>query len=183
MTSSPPVIYVIVCGAPSGEGLFDFVARLKEAGWCVCVVATPSGAGFVDVERLTALTGYPVRTGYKAPDDPDVLPPADVLVVAPATFNTVNKIANGISDTLAVGLVCEALGYGRPVVIVPWMNRGLAGHGAYRRSLDQLRAEGARLVLTPRTTPGTESSDRSEDFPWQVLFTEIEESRPSPEDA
>lgn len=99
-----------------------------------------------------SVTCRPVRTGYKAPDDPDVLPPADVLVVAPAPFNTVNKITNGISDTRAVGLVCEALGYGVPVVLVPWMNRGLVGHGAYRRSLDQLRVEGSRLVLTPHTT-------------------------------
>jgi phosphopantothenoylcysteine synthetase/decarboxylase len=167
------VIYVIACGAPTGEGLFGFVTRLQDDGWCVCVVATPSGAGFLDVERLAAVTGYPVRTQYKAPDAPDVLPQPDVYVVAPATFNTVNKIANGISDTLAVGLACEGLGYGRPVIIAPWLNRALAGHGAYRRSLDHLRAEGARLVLTARTTPGTAVSDEPEDFPWQALLTEI----------
>jgi phosphopantothenoylcysteine synthetase/decarboxylase len=56
----------------------------------------------------------------------------------PATFNTVNKIAHGISDTLAVGLVCEGLGNGLPVIIAPWLNRPLTRHGAYRRSLDHL---------------------------------------------
>jgi phosphopantothenoylcysteine synthetase/decarboxylase len=94
-------------------------------------------------------------------------------VVAPATFNTLNKIANGITDTLAVGLLCEVLGYGRPVVVVPWFNRGLARHGAYERSLGQLGADGVRVILTPRTQPGAELPDRHEDFPWDALFDDV----------
>jgi hypothetical protein len=35
------------------------------------------------------MTGHPVRTSYKLPDEPDVLPPPDAILVAPATFNTV----------------------------------------------------------------------------------------------
>ena len=94
---------------------------------------------------------------------------ADVYVVAPATFNTINKIANGITDTLAVGLVCEALGYGRPVVVVPWFNRGLSRHGAYGRSLGQLgaapgsssplaRSPAPSCLIGTRTSSGTPCS-------------------------
>jgi hypothetical protein len=45
----------------------------------------------------------------KHPDEPDVLPPPDAFIIAPATFNTINKLATGISDTLALGLVNEGI--------------------------------------------------------------------------
>jgi phosphopantothenoylcysteine synthetase/decarboxylase len=177
---SAPVIYVIACGAPTADGLYDFITRLHDDGWRVCVVTTPMGARFVDTDRLRGLTGYPVRNSYKNPDEPDVLPPADAYVVAPATFNTINKIANGITDTLAAGLICEALGNNRPVIIVPWFNRALARHGAYARSLDLLRQDGAQLVLTPRTQPGAPQPDAHESFPWAPLHELITKVTPGP---
>ena len=78
----------------------------------MCVIAAPDGMKFLDALRLAELTGHPVRSQYKQPDEPDVLPPADAFVVAPATFNTINKWALGISDTLALGLLNEATGLG-----------------------------------------------------------------------
>ena len=161
--SDGPVLYLIVCGAPSARGVPDFVRTAQAQGWRVCVIPTPSGANFVDVEQLAAMTGLPVRTHYKHPSEPDVLPSADVLVVAPATFNTVNKIAQGITDTLGVGLVSEALGYRKPVIIVPSMNRGLACSGPYGRSLGLLEADGAIVVLTATTRPVLEPQTDSND--------------------
>lgn len=168
---------MMICGAPTADGVYDFITQLRNDAWDVCAITTPMGAKFVDVNRLHDLTGYPIRTHYKDPDAPDVLPPADVYVVAPATFNTVNKIANGITDTLVVGLVCEALGYDRPVIIAPWFNRALARHSAYGRSLDHLRNDGARLVLTPRTQPSAPLPDAHEPFPWSALLDEIAQVR------
>jgi phosphopantothenoylcysteine synthetase/decarboxylase len=167
------VLYVITCGAPTADGIYDFITQLRDDGWRVCAVTTPMGSKFVDTGRLRDVTGYPVRDSYKNPDDPDVLPPADAYVVAPATFNTINKIANGITDTLAAGLICEALGNDRPVVIAPWFNRALARHSAYQRSLDHLRQDGAHFVLTPRTQPGAPLPDAHEPFPWAALREEI----------
>jgi hypothetical protein len=60
-----------------------------------------------DSAELARLTGHPVRSEYKHPDEPDVLPPPDAIVVAPATTNTTIKWAAGISDTLALGLLVE----------------------------------------------------------------------------
>jgi flavoprotein len=51
-----------------------------------------------------------------------VLPPPDAIVVAPATFNTINKWAAGISDTLVLGLLTEAIGKRLPVVALPFVN-------------------------------------------------------------
>jgi len=63
---------------------------------------TPQASKFVDLALLEQLTGYAVRSDYKRPEEPDVLPRTDAIVVFPATFNTLNKWALGISDTLAL---------------------------------------------------------------------------------
>jgi hypothetical protein len=66
--------------------------RLAQADqWNVCVIATPSARNFLDAAQLEQLTETPVRSDYKRPDEPDVFPPPDAIIAAPATFNTVNK--------------------------------------------------------------------------------------------
>lgn len=171
-TLARPVMYVIACGARPAADLPPFVTDLHGRGWRVCVLVTPSGLKFIDKEELTALTGYPVRSDYKQPDEPDVLPPPNAIVVAPATFNTVNKWAGGISDTLALGILNEALGLGIPIVAVPTPNVALARHPAFRASIQRLRAEGVRLVFDPSRYPlpdpnmGAPAADL---FPWDAL--------------
>lgn len=64
------------------------------------------------------------------PDEPDVLPPADAFAVAPATFNTINKLTAGISDILALGRLNEAIGVPQPVIAAPFPNHALARHRA-----------------------------------------------------
>src|SRR5207247_3799915 len=94
------VLYVISCGSPAARFVPAFVQMVQADEWQVCVIATPDGSKFVDIALLERITGSPVRTEYKHPDEPDVLPPADVVVAYPATFNTLNKWVLGISDTL-----------------------------------------------------------------------------------
>ena len=156
------VLYVIACGGKPAEDIPAFVTRLLNDGWDVCVIATRDGRKFFDTEVLEEVTGHPVRSEYKQPDEPDVLPPPDAFVVAPATFNTVNKMAAGISDTLALGLLNEGLGLGKPVIVAPAVNGGLAGHPGYRRSTDRLREWGVTLITS--ATP----------FPWENVFGTIE---------
>lgn len=64
------------------------------------------------------------------------------MLVAPASFNTVNKIAAGINDNLALGLVNEALGASVPTGLVPWVNSALTAHPAYVPNLDVVRSGG-----------------------------------------
>jgi phosphopantothenoylcysteine synthetase/decarboxylase len=93
--SDAPVLYVVACGGRSAGDLPDFVTRLKADGWDVWVVATPSALKFMDTAVQGELTGHVVRSDYKQPDQPDVLPPPVAVVVAAATFNTINKWAHG----------------------------------------------------------------------------------------
>ena len=168
-----PVLYVIACGGRPAGDLPEFVAWAQERGWDVCLVATPAGTKFIDWARLAEMTGHPVRDDYKQPEDPDVLPfPPDAFVVAPATFNTINKWANGISDTLALGLLNEGLAAGQPIIAVPNPNQTLARHPAFLRSVAFLRECGVLVIFDPAvyplTTPNLGEASR-ELFPWQAL--------------
>ena len=170
------VLYVVACGGRPAGYLAPFVEDAQAAGWEVCVIATPSALKFMDLDDLAQLTGHVVRYDYKQPEEPDVLPPADAMVVAPATFNTINKWAAGISDTLALGLLNEALGLRLPVVAVPFPNIALAQHPAFRRSMRELEELGVRLLFDPDAYPlptpnlGPASRDL---FPWPALREEL----------
>jgi phosphopantothenoylcysteine synthetase/decarboxylase len=177
-----PVLYVIACGGRPARDLPMFVKRTQAAGWDVCVVGTPSAMKFLDVSLLEELTRHPVRSEYKRPDEPDVLPPPDALVVAPATFNTINKWAAGISDTLALGLLNEAIGLGVPVVAVPTANLALIRHPAFLRSIAQLRACGVRVLFDPDRYPlptPNMGAPGAALFPWDALFDELVEASAS----
>lgn len=157
------VLYFIICGGQPAEGAHELVKLAQADGWDVCVITTPQGARFVDTERLAAMVRYPVRSDYKWPGDPDVLPQANAIVAAPLTFNTLNKWALGITDTLAVSLLCEYLGLEVPIVAAPNINPALARHPIMRDSILYLRELGVRLLYEPSARPPT----------WMVGWSEI----------
>jgi len=172
-TRISPVIYVIACGGPPAAHLQPFVAGLLADGWDVCVVATPSALKFLDADALASLTGHPVRYDFKQPHEPDVLPPPQAMVAAPATFNTINKWAAGVSDTLALGLLNEALGLDIPIVAVPWPNTALARHRAFQASVRFLRDSGVQVLFDPIALPlpvPYAAPSTAERFPWTELM-------------
>jgi phosphopantothenoylcysteine synthetase/decarboxylase len=110
-------------------------------------VTTPAALAWVDDDRLADVTGHAVRSEFRGPNDPEFSPRGDAVLVAPASFNTINKSAAGINDTLALGLINEALGAPSiPVALLPWVNRTLSDHPAYSPSLARLEAAGVQIV-------------------------------------
>jgi phosphopantothenoylcysteine synthetase/decarboxylase len=165
------VLYLVACGAPPARDVHVPAQLALNKGWDVCVILTPQARKFADAEALQLLTGHPIRSEYKNPDEPDILPPADAIVVAPATFNTINKWAAGISDTLALGLLTEAIGKGLPLVALPFLNSAQARHPAFARSVKELQSCGVRVLLgrdvySPHE-PGT-GSRYLHLFPWSM---------------
>ena len=170
-TQHQPVLYVIACGGRPAGQLSDFVRFAQAEGWDVCVIVTPDGTKFLDVTQLEVLTGHPVRVHYKHPDEPDVLPPPDAFVIAPATFNTINKLAAGISDTLALGLLNEAIGLGLPIIAAPWPSIQLYRHPVFQRSIAALREWGVTVLVEPADLP--QATKEPAVFPWEELRAEL----------
>lgn len=143
---APRVAYVIACSAPPVLDLANLLRLLTDRGWTSYVILTPTAATWVDVAALSEASGQPVRVEPRTPADPDPLPPADAVIVAPLTFNSLNKWAAGISDTLALGLLNEALGLGLPIIAAPCVKEALRRHPAYPCSVDRLRSSGVTVL-------------------------------------
>lgn len=82
------VLYLFGSAAPPVLDIAGVIERAQAADWEVCLGLTPTAARWLDDElpALEELTGHPVRSQYKLPREPDAWPPADVAVLAPATF-------------------------------------------------------------------------------------------------
>ena len=165
------VLYNIICASSSAPLAEKLILQAKADGWDVCVLTTPQGCRFFDIPRFEELSGHPIRSEYKHPNEPDVLPRADAIVLFPATFNTINKWANGISDTLAVGILCEYMGLRYPIVAIPCFRTGggLDGHPAFFRSLDFLRMCGVHVMYEPEKYPPKNQ------FPPHVILNTLDE--------
>ena len=161
----PRVLYFMVCAAPPAQQTPHFVSLLQEARWDVCVIATPQASRWIDLPTLETLTGHMVRTDYKLPGEADPLPKADAMLVMPATFNTINKWAQGISDTLVTSILCEALGRGTPPILaVPCLKMDLVRHPAFKKSIALLRECGVRILHEPERYPSPLM------VPWDEIF-------------
>lgn len=71
---------------------------------------------------------------------PRTLPTTDTVIVAPATYNTINKLALGISDNYALGSLAEAIGRRTPIVVVPFVNAALAARRPTSRPFSHFAA-------------------------------------------
>jgi phosphopantothenoylcysteine decarboxylase len=175
---SQRVLYVIACAAPPTRQVGHLVGLARGRGWDVCVLTTPSGRRFADIEGLEQQTGHPVRSEYKDPGEPDVLPAPDAVIVAPATVNTINKWAAGICDTLALGILVEAIGKKLPLVALPFSNHAHAAHPAFIENVAKLRSWGVTVLFGPDAyplpDPGT-GSDHLHLFPWVKTIDAIEQ--------
>ncbi|WP_345561028.1 flavoprotein [Nonomuraea rosea] len=176
MTASPGrVLYLVVCAAGPAAQAGRLVAMAQEEGWVVQIVATPSALAFIDVPALENQTGRPVRSQYRKPSEPRP-PRADAIIVAPATYNTINKFAAGIADTYALGVLAEAPGLGIPVVVLPFVNSALAFRAPFLRSVEGLRADGVRVLLGPgefEPHPPSDGPDHYDDYPWKRALAEL----------
>jgi len=169
-------LLAVPCGAGPAADIRTLITLVHRAGWSATVTATPSALPFLDTSTIETMTGTPTRTAFEAPSNGDnkrTIGKADAVIMAPATFNSVNKLAAGIADTYALTVVAELVGLAVPTVIVPFVNSALAARSPYQNALRTLQAEGIRIVgpddqWEPHE-PGT-GGQRQQQFPWQQAF-------------
>ncbi|MCF6475732.1 flavoprotein [Nonomuraea sp. MG754425] len=175
MTQPGKVLSIIVCAAGPAPHVGRLVTLAQEAGWSVQIIATPSALDFIDASALEKQTGRPVRSQYRKPHEPRP-PRADAIIIAPATYNTINKFAQGITDTYALGVLSEAPGLGIPVVILPFVNSALAARAPFQHSVKQLRAEGVHILLGPgqfEPHPPNSGGERNDSYPWALALKNL----------
>ncbi|MGH3695944.1 MAG: flavoprotein [Pseudonocardiaceae bacterium] len=170
------ILYIITCATPAARDIGKLVNLAQDSGWLPFVIATPSALRFIDRVALETQTGAPVRSEYKEPGTPDILPPADAMVAGGASFNTINKWAAGISDTLALGLLTEGIGLGLPLAALPFVNAAQTMHPAFGRSVKELREAGVKILLGPdgyephAPHQGSKYLDR---YPWHAVLAAV----------
>ncbi|MEL7157529.1 MAG: flavoprotein [Actinomycetota bacterium] len=140
------VLYLVVSAAPQ---CLDTLARIEAEqadGWDVCAVLTPQAAAWLDVDAIEAATGHPVQSRMRIHPEPLFEPLGNAVLAAPVTFNTLNKVAIGMADNMATGLLCEALGRDVPVAMEPRVSDAFARHPAFRQHVERLRAAGVTFT-------------------------------------
>jgi phosphopantothenoylcysteine synthetase/decarboxylase len=182
MSQDGRVLTVIVCGAGPASEVGQLIKLAQEHSWTVQVVATPAAVDFLDVPAIDALTGSPVRSQYRKLGEPRSRP-ADAIIVAPATYNTINKWAQGISDTYALGILAETTTLGVPIVVLPFVNSALAARAPFRHSIEELRHEGVHIMIGPGGVEPHEphtGGDLIQRYPWPLALEEAERLTDSP---
>lgn len=174
------VLYVMVCAAGAAVDVEKLVKLAQAGGWDVWLVPTASAVNFFDVEAMAALTGHPVRARYRLPGEGGKLPPADAVIVAPATYNTINKWAAGIADTHALGMLAELTTSDVPIVVLPFVNASLAANRPFVRAVQELRDAGVTVLLGEgafEPHPAGTGGPRIPDFPWQLALDALGQVR------
>jgi phosphopantothenoylcysteine decarboxylase/phosphopantothenate--cysteine ligase len=154
-----------VSGGVAAYKALEVVRLATKAGHAVRVIQTPTAQRFVGAASFAALSGAPVLTDeferdpargafpdQPAPDhDPlshlELVRNADAFLIAPATANTIAKLAHGLADNL---LSSAALAATCPVLVAPAMNNHMYEHAATQANLATLRERGVTVIA-----PGT----------------------------
>ena len=142
----------IILGITGGIAAYktvDLARKLVQAGAQVQCVLTESATQFVSPLALQAVTGRAVRSALFDTDAEAAMGHielarwADILLIAPATANTLAKLAHGLADDLLATL---ALATKAELVIAPAMNGDMWRHPATQTNLALLQQRGARLI-------------------------------------
>ena len=142
-------ILIGVCGGIASYKICELIRELKREGHRVRVVMTPFAEKFVSPITFHTLSGEKVYTERSWEEEPlahiNLARWADVFLIAPATANTISKIANGISDNL---LTTTALAYGGKLLVAPAMNTVMYKSEPVMENLERLKERG-HVIIEP----------------------------------
>ncbi|MCD6551015.1 bifunctional phosphopantothenoylcysteine decarboxylase/phosphopantothenate--cysteine ligase CoaBC [Thermotoga sp.] len=142
----------IVLGVSSGIAIYkavDLVSRLRKENHKLCVVMTPDATKLVSPVVFSSVGNCPVYSDWMDVKDgwiphTELSRTADMLLIAPATANTISKIANGIADNL---LTLVAMGFSKKAkILVPTMNHRMYVNPIFQENLEKLKKLGWFVV-------------------------------------
>lgn len=144
-------ILILMNGSIAAYKVCHVISRLRQAGHEVQVVASPSALKFVGTATLEGLSGKSVAsdtfTDGSMMDHIYLQRWADLILVAPATANFINKAAGGVGDDLATTIFL-AHDFRKPLLLAPAMNTQMYLHPATQNSLKTLKNMGVQILET-----------------------------------
>jgi phosphopantothenoylcysteine synthetase/decarboxylase len=140
------VAYLVLSGTTTAARCPELLRGLLGLGFTtVIALPTPNASRVIAPRELADVTGAQVVESYF-----DLAirprPPRGVVLFAPCSFNSLNKLAHGIADSLALSVVAEAIGRRTPVIVGPSLNAPLLGHPEAQASLGKLPGWGVIIV-------------------------------------
>ena len=144
--------YLVLSGATTAARCPELLRGLLDLGFArVLAIPTPNAGRIIAPRDLEAVAGVQVVESYfDAAIRPR--PPFGAVLFAPCSFNSLNKLAQGIADNLALSVVAEAIGRRTPVVVAPSLNQPLLDHPAAQASLRTLATW--QVILVPPVDEG-----------------------------
>src|SRR5580704_4597471 len=132
------IAYLILSGTTTSARCPELLRGLVGLGFStVIAIPTPNASRVVAPRDLADIEGAQVVESYF-----DLAirprPPRGVVLFAPCSFNSLNKLACGIADNLALSMVAEAIGRRTPVIVAPSLNQPLLDHPATRTAVSTL---------------------------------------------
>src|SRR5688572_7781183 len=140
------VAYLVLSGTTTAARCPELLRGLVGLGFStVIALPTPNASRVIAPRDLADVAGAQVVQSYF-----DLAirprPPRGVVLFAPCSFNSLNKLAHGIADNLALSVVAEAIGRGTPVIVGPSLNQPLLDHPQAQASLKILPNWGVEIV-------------------------------------
>ena len=138
-----------ITGSIAAYKVADWVRALRREGCRVTVVMTDAACRFISPLTMAALSGNPVHTSMFAAEAPEKIPHIslarehDLLVIAPASAQTIARLAHGLADNL---LATIALASSGPVLVCPAMNSAMFQHPATQANLATIRSYGYQVI-------------------------------------
>lgn len=141
-------ILLAVCGSISFYKSYEIISKLKKLGASVYVALSDGALKFASPESFEALSGHKVLSS-KTNSWSDGLSHIDyskfdLVLLVPATVNTINKLAHGICDNIFLDTLVAASSV--PLIIAPTANERMLNHFSVKRSLEFLQENGAKII-------------------------------------
>jgi phosphopantothenoylcysteine synthetase/decarboxylase len=146
------VAYLVLSGTTTAGRCPELLRGLVGLGFAtVIAIPTPNASRVIAPRDLADVEGVQVVQSYF-----DLAirprPPRGVVLFAPCSFNSLNKLAHGIADNLALSVVAEAIGRGTPVIVGPSLNAPLLQHPEAQASFKKLPTW--RVTIVPPVDEG-----------------------------
>ena len=169
-------ILIGITGGIAAYKICELVRMFKKNNANVKVCATPNALEFVTELTLDTLSQEQVyteqfNTDEKKPEHIALCDWADVFLIAPASANTIGKLANGICDNLLTSLACA---FQKQIFVAPAMNTGMYNNKSVQKNIETLQTFGTKIIAPESgfLACGTSGIGRLADI--KVIYTEVE---------